>query len=1080
MPRGIISSAALWALGLLIAACSSQPSTPLAAPNVAASARTPSATLPSGWDYHPKAPAGLRTRLTFEDGRWLFAGARGERWLADPREATAASASMLADEDLVAILRSQQGDYTFVGSNGTLYVSKQPLGLFTEVVRPARKLTHVVGRGATLLGVPEAGGLVRSSDGGRTFQPVAFEGGRIFDMAVASDGRALILSAPEQLWESTDGGTTFKLSASKTIGAMSAEVDASGDLVARGLLRSVAWRKGAPSMQPLPGPVEAPDYDLMTDPKPGPSGAALNAGSATLQGTRYLEAVAPKKPGSPWTLITSELLGRATVDTSIPGTSECARMLVAASRELVVLGCLVGSKSGQALMMPTLKLFVSNDGGMTFESKLAGLVADERRARMRLLPSGTLLLTGACRPVTRRLCQVSAPVRVAVSRGRTSLHLGEVETAKAPMAPVQAIGVEVSPDGKRIYWAGRLAAGRALAMFVSDDEGATFKPIVLEPNRLGLGSADEARSLFETSQPDELGMDEQGNVSLTLTMPNGRMWLVFDREGRVGSSRILPPESPMIAAAGRHALVFGAKDGAVQVSHDGGGAFEKLGTLPMDAQVEAGQSVVACRAVGCAMGSAFSWQGWTSAPGGRIESPQAKEQAAPAKLLTPIVCKVPQGPWHQLPRVERPVTAFDADRGGTAWSAIVREHKRGAVSFVAARSTPKPHVDTIQVLQPAATDDVALVTSSQAEGMAALRYPIERDSDGELKFGRPLRNIEVGWVNLYDAGVKRAKLAESGTLGPEDAAGWRPGEEVTANAAILSVSMGGIYVCPHASCEGSDKLGAFLDLAGQAHPISVPKWPTFVFSGQHLSARGDIIRVEGKDVPLAFLQETLALARAHRAEGGFRFDAMTFLPESARQDKFRVQFSWAFMEGTHVNALSVTLVHPTEPAAYARILQFRAADEGVATVIPAPLLSEAGDPPRACTPADRKSSYRIVAPTSGGRRHPIRIDGATDKPMWLLSDDAVVFGRAGAACVSMLGTVNVGPESTSTSALIDVANLQASWLFEFDPSESGLQWRSMQCAFDPSVRPPPSVMADKADEAPATATIGLGRITTHP
>jgi len=1045
---------------MVLAACGSQPPAPLTAPRVEPSARPAATVLASGWDYHPKAPAGLRTRLVFDDGRWLFSGTAGERWLADPREATAMSASMLADEDLVAVLRSEPGGFTFVGSRGTLYVSKEPLGVFTEVLRPKRKLTQVSGRGNTLLGVPEDGGLVRSSDGGRTFAPVAFEGGRIFDMAVAADGRALILSAPEQLWESSDGGASFKLSASRSIGAMTADVDAAGDLVARGLLRSVAWRKGAASVQPLLGPMEAPDYDLLTDPKPGPSGAALNSGSATLVGTRYLEAISPKKQGSPWTLITSELLGRAKVETPVPGTAECARMLVTASRDLIVLGCLVGSKRGQSLMMPSLKLFVSTDGGMMFQSKAAGLVADERRARLRLLESGNLLLTGTCRAVTRRLCQIAAPMRIALRPSRSQLHLGEIETATAPVVPVQSLGLEVSPDGKRVYWAGRLAAGRGLTMLVSDDAGEHFKPVPVDGNRLGLGDAQETRAVLETSQPDELGMDEQGNVSWTLTTPKGRLWLLIDRDGQVGSARLMPPDLPLLAAAGRHALGFGGKDGVVYVSHDGGGSFEKLGRLPMDAQADAGLSVVACRAAGCAMGSAFSWQGWATAPGGLIESPARPESKKVTRLLTPIVCRVPDGPWHQLPRAERAVTAFDADRGGTAWSAVVREPRRGAVSFAVARSAPKQRVEMIHVLEPATTDDVAVMVNAQAEGMAAVRYAIDRDPDGEIKVGRPMRNIDVGWVNLYDAGARRARIAESGVVAAEDLTGWRPGEPAVANASILSVSMGGIYVCPHAACGGTDKLASFIDIAGRARLVSIPKWPSFSFDGRNMIARGDMIRVEGKDVPLAFVQETVALARAHRADGGYRFDALTFLPESARQDRYRVQFSWAFMEGPHTNALSVTLVHPTEAAAYGRIVQFRANDEAVGTVIPAPLLSEAGDPPRACTPSDRKSSYRIVAPTSGGRRHPIRIDMAKDNPVWMLSDDAVVYGKAGSACVSTFDTITTRPQNSAMHALIDVPNPQASWLFEFDPSESTLQWRAMQCAFDPSAQVPDSISTD--------------------
>jgi hypothetical protein len=202
--------------------------------------------------------------------------------------------------------------------------------------------------------------------------------------------------------------------------------------------------------------------------------------------------------------------------------------------------------------------------------------------------------------------------------------------------------------------------------------------------------------------------------------------------------------------------------------------------------------------------------------------------------------------------------------------------------------------------------------------MAAIRYPIERDGEGEIRYGNALRNVEVGWVNLYDRGVKRAKVAESGTLAPDDASGWRTGDEAAATAEILSVSMAGIFVCPHNNCEGSDKLATFVDLQGRARPVSIPQWPPFMMQSERLGVRADMIHVDGVDAPMAFVQQTIAIGRAQRSAEGFRFQAMGLLPQSARQSDYRVHYSWAFMEGPHQPALSVTVVHEREPAAYAR------------------------------------------------------------------------------------------------------------------------------------------------------------------
>jgi hypothetical protein len=1042
-------------VSLALCGCGSGPPAPLAAPAVAtASASAPAPPAPA-WDYHPRFPAGLRTRIELDDGSWLFGGTAGERWRADPGKDTAASAAQLADEDLIAILRPASGGFVFVGDKGSLFSAAEPLGPFTEVRRPEHKLLRVAGRASVLIGVREDGALVRSSDGGKTFSPTPFGGGRVFDIAVAGDGRALLLSAPEQLWESSDGGASFKLSAAGSIGATHAGLDASGDPVAQGLLRSLSWPKGAPGLQPLRGPIEAPELDLMTDPKPGASGVALAAGKAALEGTRYVEAVAPGKSGALWTLAVSSLIGRASTTIPIPGSTECGKILVTIAGDRIVLGCLPASRGNQPLLMPSLKLIASDDGGLQWQSKVSGLVLDDRKARIKLLRSGTLLVTAACRPSGRRMCQANAPIRTTVRVTRDGLRLGELETPEAPVVPVQATGLEVSPDGKHLYWAGRLAAGRSIAVFVSDDEGLKYKPVPLDAARVSLGDGEQDKLLLETAQLDELGIDEQGNVSLTLTTSKGRLWLVFDEQGRAGSARLLPEETPSIAAAGRRALAYGARDGVLRASYDGGGTFENLGRVPPQAQAE---GAIACRAAGCAIGNALSWQGWAKAPGGIVDGAEPMAKGKQRKWLTPLVCKA-SGAWQTISSAERMVSAHDADRNGAAWSTIVRERVRGAVSFAVARSLPAPRVEMLRVFEQAKSGDVALMVSSQAEGMAAIRYPIDRDGEGEIRYGNPLRNVEVGWVNLYDKGVKRGKVAESGTLTPEDASGWRTGDEASANAEILSVSMSGIFVCPHNSCEGTAKLGVFIDLQGRTRPISVPVWPAFMMHNERLAVRADMIHVEGTDVPLGFAQQTIAIGRAHPAAEGFRFQAMGLLPRSARESDYRVQYGWAFMEGSQLPALSVTLVHEREPAAYARILQFRAADRGVATLLPAPLQAEAGDPPRACTPADRKASYRVIAPTSAGARHPIRIE-SEGKAVWLLSDDAVMYGKAGEGCVSVLDTVGTGTrESGSMHALVDVSHPSTSWLFETEQGDNGnmLQWKTMQCSFDGSLVVPDSL-----------------------
>jgi hypothetical protein len=71
-----------------------------------------------------------------------------------------------------------------------------------------------------------------------------------------------------------------------------------------------------------------------------------------------------------------------------------------------------------------------------------------------------------------------------------------------------------------------------------------------------------------------------------------------------------------------------------------------------------------------------------------------------------------------------------------------------------------------------------------------------------------------------------------------------------------------------------------------------------------------------------------------------------------------------------------------------------------------------------------------------------------------------MYGKAGEGCVSVLDTVGTGSrESGSMHALVDVARPGTSWLFQTEQTETGpgLQWKTMQCGFDPSLVVPESL-----------------------
>lgn len=1015
------------------------------------------------WDYHPKTPNRLRARLDLPDGTWLLAGNGGERWLADPRAATAVSAPVLADEDLVLITHPSSDTYAFVGAHGTLFLARSALGPFAEIVEPAQEIRQLTGDGTVLVGVQQDGSLVRSLDGGRTFLSVPFAAGPVADIALAHDGRALVLTLPEQLWYSTNGGASFARAKSRGVGAMSVAVDARDRLVVRGLSQALAWTRGTePVLEPLEGLFEPAPLDLLTEPSPGPSGLALSHGSATLVGDRYYEMIPPEKTGKEWSLALSSIAGRATVQ-RVGRTESCTHFRIAGWGEALAMVCLVGGRRGETTIAPSARLLYGRSPGFVFESRpIEGLVVDQDSARALLLPSGTVLLSGGCKPADRRICQPGPPIRLAVQAGST-LRIGSVAPSETPMLWGPA-GVPVhSLDGRRVYVGVRLAVGRALALLISDDDGVSFRAVPIEPASLG---TEDARSAVETAQPGRLGVDEAGNVSWVLTTAKGILWIMFDRDGRAQSAQMIPQSGSELVAVGRHALSFSTPEGSVAESNDGGKTFDKIARLPIESLADGERSALACSAAGCAIGTSYSRQGWGEAPAGIAERKAPRVAAKPARdpMLTPIACRVRQGQWQELIGNQRgqPVVAHNADLAGAAWWVGLADPKSGSVSLAVGHATPQPRVERITLFAPSPRKDVALGVVPQAEGLAAIRIPFERDSSGHPRVGGALRNVEVAWFNLTDPGVRRATLADAGVLmGGDLTGGWNEGVASASPSVLLSISPDGMFGCPHASCEGTSARAFFVDVHGRARPVAYPVWPVFADSGEGLRVRNDFIRVDGRDVPAAFVQNNLAFALAFRAEAGFEFETVGLLSPAMKAQGYSTHFSWAFSGASRAVCVAVVAGHPTEPHAYSRLLQLRGTAGGGVTVLPAPRPSGLGEPPRACDAQQRKNTFRIIAPAEGGARHVIRIEGDDGRTIWLMSDDAVLYGTPEQPCVSVFDTVSPPRRSSNVQGLVNVADMSRSWVFE-TRAQGTFRWRSMECRFDASMKVPVTFPAQAA------------------
>jgi len=961
---------------------------------------------------------------------------------------------VLASENIVAIATAPDGAFEFVGENGTLFLAREPLGPFVQVVRSDPNLRRVYGRGSRLIGVRRDGSIVRSSDAGRSFAPVRYDGATVFDAAVADDGRTLLLAAPEQLWLSSDG-TSFARSDVIGLGSYAVGLDPSGDPVAHGIRGALVWRAGTPALAPSEHATLVSDYDLLADLRPALSGAALASGAAELDGSTWFGAIEPPKEAGRWSVAVGGSLGRASQVLPIEGTEECGRILVAASPSRVVLACLTRGKTSQSMVMPRVKLFAADRPGLVFQSRSVNLVAEETSSRIRVLPDGSVLATGMCRPGTRRICQPGPPLRLLLRRAAGNLYVDAEEPSEIPATTVQAPGTAISPDGRRLYLAARLGDPRKLALLVSDDGGKKFEPVVLDPARLSLGiSHEQLDKLLDAAVPDHVGIDAEGNVSWVIATPSGMLWLLSDRDGHVGSSAFAPKDAPMISTAGRHALAHSGPEGELRASHDGGATFAQVFRLPNDFLPGVSKSSVACATQGCVVGPAFSWQGWGPAEVG-ARTPETPSSGAPSRRLrVPISCIVPDGAWKHIDSAESAPLSYEMDRNGTAWTVVSNDPETGRVSFSVASSSPSPRVDTIALLDPVRGESVATAISHQAEGVAVLRYPVPRDPDGEVVFDGPLRNIDVRWVDLWSPGVKRGRIPVAGSLQADDVSQDHP-QRLTAVTGLLSVAADGIFVCAHATC--SDRQGGmfFLDRAGRARAAWAPTWTSFPWGPDHVAVRTEWIRADGQDLPIAFFPWNTAVLRARQVSGSARFDAMTLVPKAAASAGWSARATWAFSIADPTTSIAVTVAHPEHPSAYARLLRFRGAMPGVAEVLPAPMLSEAGDPPRACTPQELRTTHRIVSPADGALRHPVRIrldDGETE---WMMTDEATVYGKAGQGCVSMMHASRDGASESALSAILDLTRPERSWLFAKEGNDvSELRWKTLHCSFDPAIRVP--------------------------
>ena len=700
---------------------------------------------PATWRYHPSAAAPLFARAELADGRVLLAGERGERWLVDEKRGRAEAASRLAPETLVAILRSESG-FLFVGASGGGYEAREPLGPFIRSSAPLDPLVRLSAAGRTILGVRRDGRLARSADAASSWQPTGPSDVLFTDVELGSTGRGLALGVPEQLWETSDQGATWKRLDVRPFGALGLETDARAGIVVKGAI-DVRRLEGAPPLLPLQGEVIRPQHALGAEPPRGPSAGALSEDRAVILAGRYVELVRQKR-GDEWRIVAGGL-DVELEESPFPEANGCKAVRLAAFDRFMYVACARSAASSDA---QTIDLFRSQDAGRHWEREPYAPRARLSELTLAAGAGGLLVVTGVCpthaagpgcktagvhyrrlpEPKTKtkpgdskqkKGHKASEPKgtgakskpgtqdeRVAPSEDSdsesTSYELGPAAT---PALKGVASALSVSIDGRIVYAVGRRTKGGALAVFVSHDAGRTFSARDIE--QLAAAPADE-----ELDEEPRWGVrGEQGRRAACSHRAFGRGrrgWqpghrapalerLHLGRHRRGGSrpvGRQRAERGTLIGAAGARALALSPASREAWESLDAGASWEPIGRLPLTlCPRDAGCEVpIHCHARGCVIGhelSRLGWRGQVDDDPGVLPPPErGGVELADRKLRRRSLAR-----WMP-PCLVCP--AKDAALGKLAWYVLSVDADHAAATVYQAEGGRKPRVDSVVLLAP--------------------------------------------------------------------------------------------------------------------------------------------------------------------------------------------------------------------------------------------------------------------------------------------------------------------------------------------------------------------------------------------
>ncbi len=1009
-------------------------------------ASTPLASEGARWVFHPASGAVERASWVGDSAR-LAVGENGERWLTRAGEPPRGS-PFAAPESLIDVGRVGER-YAVVGSSGAAYLAEEPLGPFVAVRSPPHAFVAVSSRGGALAAVTSDGTLFSGRDFGARWRSASGPSVQVVDVALAAEGRGLALAVPETWLETEDGGQSWTAANLPSVGARRLTVDTAGHVVVDGLFRRARLSEGRWVTEPARGSARL----LATDLGPAPRARALEARSAFLDGKRY---VALERSGTPnarkWQLLRGELGGRLE-SRDVPELAPCRELTLAgAGRHLAVL-C---AESSAASSSGPLRFFTSGDGGETFRPREVALRGIVGQLRVAVDTRGVVLATGLCAPhLTATGC---AP------RGTYRFEPGDERQLAVALPGLSVPAALAWGSPGRAYAAGARDKDGRLWLYVSEDGGKSFRPT---PDELlpvvpqeGLRSDDDVR----------LAVDDEGVVSL-VSYRSGRALLVTtDARGRVLSAGEAPGGARSLSAVGLHALAVQPETNSIWESFDGGASWELLAPprslcMPRVAGERECELPLQCGIAGCVLGSALSRLGWGSRGAGNIASLPAvsPEGGAERRYKTPLACTLSRQPWQVVPGLSDAPRAADAALGSTMWGGVGVDAESGAVWAVHAAFGTTALTQKTLLAPVSEPTRYALAVLPQVEGSVALRYVVPRSSRRETH----ISDVEVAWDNRLESVVALGRWAGPVAPLPGDFSA-RASRTLQAEPALLSIASGGVYLRLHKGL-GDRQPTYFFDGRGVHEVPSVP-WPDALLR----ESRTEMMRIDERDVPVAFAEEGAVLASAHRTSQGFDLNAVTLGHPNAIQAGLVQSVSIAYTDKKPGFLVIQSKPTGTWWKAYSVLPSASSAPGGLALSEPraVPLQADLPDPPAPCSDDSRKRDARIVSPAFPGNPHPVVISDASEADRVLVTERAVLHGSPKSPCVAVFDAVArssgsalgaAGRGAPRVSALVPLGDLAHAWAFQVARLAEGqvtVQARPMSCRFDESLTIPRELLPE--------------------